>query len=323
MEPARILIVENDQQYALSLAAVLRSAGFQTALAGDAGEAHRELEKRKPNLLVLRAELPDRSGFSVCGMVKKRFPGLPVVLVTSAGPQAINEHRASASAANRYLAVGFELPELASVASELLSAPVELDAAAVSPGGDDDVEAAFGSMTEGSKKPEPAPAPPPIPANRPPPVPRRERRSAITDEDRQFLDRTFSSISDRKAELLAEARNQVKRPPVRSELLATPEGKLQVLRDELKSREAQIARISEVWASRERELLSVEDRLHEKDVEVQGLKMQIDDLLRRFNDAQQAFLQKEKEHGATVDDMLLQRFSQEKELIEVVAAKEK
>ncbi len=51
--------------------------------------------------------------------------------------------------------------------------------------------------------------------------------------------------------------------------------------------------------------------------------MQIDDLLRRFNDAQQAFLQKEKEHGATVDDMLLQRFSQEKELIEVVASKEK
>ncbi len=221
MEPARILIVENDQQYALSLAAVLRSAGFQTALASDAGEAHRELEKRRPNLLVLRAELPDRSGFSLCGQLKKRFDKLPIILLSSAGEQAIAEHRGSASAADRYLSVGFELPELASVAHELLAVP------AGAPGGDEDVEAAFGNMTDSGSKPEPQPpagGPPPIPAARPPPVPRRERRSAITDDDRQFLERVFASLSERKAELLAEASNQVKRPPVRRELLATPEG---------------------------------------------------------------------------------------------------
>src|SRR5208282_1969514 len=62
---------------------------------------------------------------------------------------------------------------------------------------------------------------------------------------------------------------------------------------------------------------------HEKDVELQGLKMQVDDLLRRFNDAQAAMLQKEREHGATVDDLLLQKFATEKDLIEVVASKER
>src|SRR6185295_4197019 len=66
-----------------------------------------------------------------------------------------------------------------------------------------------------------------------------------------------------------------------------------------------------------------EDRVHEKDVELQGLKMQVDDLLRRFNEAQQTLIQKEREHGATVDDLLLQKFATEKDLIEVVAAKEK
>ena len=39
----------------------------------------------------------------------------------------------------------------------------------------------------------------------PPQLPKRERRSAITDEDRAFLDRAFQSIADRKAELLAES----------------------------------------------------------------------------------------------------------------------
>ncbi len=167
--------------------------------------------------------------------------------------------------------------------------------------------------------------PPPLraaPAGAPPKLPKRERRSAITDEDRTFLERSFQSIADRKAELLAESR-QLKRPPPRRDLMGTPEGKVQLLRDELKVRESQIARISEIWTVRERELLSVEDRLHEKDVELQGLKMQVDDLLRRFNEAQQSMLQKEREHGATVDDLLLQKFSCEKDLIEVVASKEK
>jgi hypothetical protein len=103
--------------------------------------------------------------------------------------------------------------------------------------------------------------------------------------------------------------------------MGTPEGKIQILRDELSC-----ARRS--WPAsrdrtvRERELLSVEDRLHEKDVELQGVKMQVDDLLRRFNEAQAAMIQKEREHGATVDDLLLQKFATEKDLIEVVASKE-
>ena len=37
--------------------------------------------------------------------------------------------------------------------------------------------------------------------------------------------------------------------------MGTPEGKIQILRDELKIREAQLARISEIWSVRERELL--------------------------------------------------------------------
>jgi hypothetical protein len=169
------------------------------------------------------------------------------------------------------------------------------------------------------------PAPPPLrapPPGSPPRLPRRERRSAFTEEDRAFLDRTFASIADRKAELLAESQ-KLRRTPPRREAMGTPEGKIQILRDELKLREAQLARISEIWTVRERELLSVEDRLHEKDVELQGLKMQVDDLLRRFNEAQAAMIQKEREHGATVDDLLLQKFATEKDLIEVVASKEK
>src|SRR5713101_2638700 len=305
----RILIVESQNDFALSMASVLKGAGYQTAMANSAADAQRELQKRRPDLVVLRAELPDQSGFVLCGQIKKgRFgQALPVLLLSSdVGKDGLTEHSQGTGAADAYLSIPFEMTDLAAVTSQIVPlAPSE---------------------TNGAESPEDGEAavPPPMPASPggPPKIPRRERRSAITEEDKGFLDRAFQSIADRKAELIAES-HQLRRSAPRRELMSTPEGKIQVLREELKFRESQLARISEIWAVRERELLSVEDRLHEKDVEVQGLKMQVDDLLRRFNDAQQAMLQKEREHGATVDDLLLQRVANEKDLIEVVASKEK
>ncbi|NRD68501.1 response regulator, partial [Corallococcus exiguus] len=308
----RVLIVESQNDFALSMASVLKSAGYNTAMATTASDAQRELEKRRPDLVVVRAELPDQSGFALCGQIKKGKWGqnLKVLLLSSdSGVEGLNKHRETPAAADGYLVIPFEMGELASMSAGIV------------PPGSDDSDADLDAALSGA----PREAPPPMPGVRtgaPPKLPKRERRSAMTDEDKAFMDRAFSSIADRKAELLAESR-QLKRPPPRRELMGTPEGKVQILRDELKTREAQLARLSEIWSVRERELLSVEDRLHEKDVELQGLKMQVDDLLRRFNDAQQSIVQKEREHGATVDDLLLQKFSSEKDLIEVVASKEK
>ncbi|HVE85316.1 MAG TPA: response regulator, partial [Myxococcales bacterium] len=339
----RVLIVESQSEFALSMASVLKGVGYQTALAGNSADAQRELEKRRPDLVVLRAELPDQSGFVLCGLIKKgRFgQNLRVLLLSSDVPQeGLTQHSQSANAADGYLTIPFEMGDLASMTAGILP-PMVAEQAELEHGngvadGDDmdaslDDAIARGTAPAGSAEAQPPPepegppplAPPPLKAAQggPPKLPKRERRSAITEEDKSFLDRTFQSIADRKTELLAESR-QVKRSPGRREM-GTPEGKIQILREELKSREAQIARLSEIWSVRERELLSVEDRVHEKDVELQGLKMQVDDLLRRFNEAQQTLLVKEREHGATVDDLLIQKFATEKDLIEVVAAKEK
>src|SRR5258707_7152741 len=81
----RILIVESQNDFALSMASVLKGAGYQTAMANRAADAQRELQKRRPDLVVLRAELPDQSGFVLCGQIKKgRFgQALPVLLLSS------------------------------------------------------------------------------------------------------------------------------------------------------------------------------------------------------------------------------------------------
>src|SRR6516162_6495833 len=107
-----LLIFENEKEVGLSMASVLKGAGYQTATASNAADAQRELEKRRPDLVVLRAELPDQSGFVVCGQIKKGKWGqnLRVLLLSSdVGQAGLTQHAQSANAADGYLAIPFEM----------------------------------------------------------------------------------------------------------------------------------------------------------------------------------------------------------------------
>ncbi len=190
----RVLIVESQSDFALSMASVLKSAGYSTAMAANAVDAQRELEKRRPDLVVVRAELPDQSGFTLCGQIKKGKWGqnLKVLLLSSdTGVEGLNQHRQTPGAADGYLVIPFEMGELASVSVDIMP-----------PGTADETEASLEASLSGNPSREaPPPMPPPLRTSAtpggPPKLPKRERRSAITDEDRTFLDRAFQSIAVR------------------------------------------------------------------------------------------------------------------------------
>lgn len=116
MDPKRVLIVELDNTFALSIAAVLQEAGYASSIALSAADAQRELKERRPDLIILRAELPDMSGFSLCGRLRKdkASSGLPVVLMSSdATTEALAEHRSHPqSAADGYLQIPFPMDEI-------------------------------------------------------------------------------------------------------------------------------------------------------------------------------------------------------------------
>jgi ParB family chromosome partitioning protein len=325
MEPKRVLIVEPDGAFALSLASLYREEGCTTAVAASAAEAELEIVTRRPDLVVVRAELPDLSGFSLCARFRhdRATAQLPVVLYSSeTPPESLAEHARTPWAANGYLAMPLDTAALRVLSARILAAaePVEsaddavleeVEVAFVDEAGEAVVEGA--GAAEASEK---APA-----QEQPPPVPRREPRSSLTEDDRLFVGRVFQSISERRDELAAEAGRR--RPPPRRDLLQSPEGRQQLLREDLKWREAQIARLAEIWEIRERELSTFDERMHARDVDVQGLKLQVDDLMRRLAEARDLFVRKEREFGASIDGLLLEKFGQEKELIEVVAANER
>jgi ParB family chromosome partitioning protein len=324
MTAPRVLIVEPDAAFALSLAAVVRDSGWTSAVAGSAAEAELELAARRPGLVVVRAELPDLSGFSFCARLRHGQDGvkLPVILYSSeTAPASLAEHARTPFAAQGYLAMPFEMAALAAMAHRLLATvePIELadddpDLLEVAPG--PEAGEVVGAVPAGPAVPPPRPGP-----ASPPPVPRRARRDLLTEADRLFADRVFQSVADRREALLAESERR--RPPPRRDLLATPEGRLALLREDLRWREAQLARLAEIWEIREREVASVDDRVHQKDVDAQRARMEAEEARRLLAEARRQLGDKDRQHGASIEGLLSEKVMGEKELIEVVAGTER
>jgi ParB family chromosome partitioning protein len=302
MERGRILIVEADGPFALGLAGVLSDAGHATAVVASGAEAEREVEERPPALLLIRAELPDVPGFALCARLRRRHgaAGVPVILLSSeAAPDAMLAHARTPGAADGYLAIPFDTGALVEMAGRLAAAapdPAGRNATSARPDG-------------------------PLPDGAPPPVPRRERRDRMEADDRRFLDRTFRSVSARAASTAPAAPGS--RPPLRRELLGSPEGRAALLRDDLREREAQIASIAGLWEVREREVASVEDRVHRAEVAAEQARLESEELRRRLAEARELLERREREHGAALQDLLMERFGREKDAIEVVASLER
>jgi ParB family chromosome partitioning protein len=130
MEPKRVLIVEPDSAFALSLAALYREDGCVTRLAASAAETELEIATRRPDLVVARAELPDLSGFSLCARLRHdpSTARLPVILYSSdTPPESLAEHARTPWAANGYLAMPLDTAALRLLSGRILAAaePVE------------------------------------------------------------------------------------------------------------------------------------------------------------------------------------------------------
>src|SRR3954470_5204069 len=90
-----VLVVEDDERTAAFLADNLRADGFRVAVAGEAGEAVRAIEVRKPDLVVLDLSLEaGSSGLAVLDRVRKADglgtridPDLPVIILSGRGAE--------------------------------------------------------------------------------------------------------------------------------------------------------------------------------------------------------------------------------------------
>jgi DNA-binding response OmpR family regulator/chromosome segregation ATPase len=154
-----VLLVEPDSGLADEIRRAFAPLGISVT-AVQAGEpALEHCKATPPDLILLAAELPDMSGFSVCNRLKRAAASVPLVLYTGeATDAAIEAHRATRTRADEYLKKPFELADLLARAAGLLHAD------------------------------QPGPPPPPVP----PSAPRPDGRRAPADAAPPVLQRVES-----------------------------------------------------------------------------------------------------------------------------------
>ncbi len=82
-----ILVVEDDPSIVLGLRLNLRNAGFEVRAAPDGVSGLAELDRARPDLVVLDLMLPGLDGLEVLRRIRARDPSLPVVVVTALGSE--------------------------------------------------------------------------------------------------------------------------------------------------------------------------------------------------------------------------------------------
>ena len=79
-----ILVVDDEPEIADLVGVYLRSEGFTVHTCGTAGEALATLERQPVDLAILDVMLPDKSGFELCGELR-RAHRFPVLMLTAKG----------------------------------------------------------------------------------------------------------------------------------------------------------------------------------------------------------------------------------------------
>jgi CheY-like chemotaxis protein len=85
MNPARILVAEDDEITSHMLRYVLERAGFEVVVADDGEAAWRRLEGEPFDLLITDFQMPGLNGAELCSLVigDPRFGTMPIVLLTA------------------------------------------------------------------------------------------------------------------------------------------------------------------------------------------------------------------------------------------------
>jgi two-component system KDP operon response regulator KdpE len=84
--PARILLVDDETSIQRAIAPLLRSRGYEVAVAATGADALRQVAERQPDLIVLDLGLPDIEGTEVCRRVRLTS-NAPIVVLSARGAE--------------------------------------------------------------------------------------------------------------------------------------------------------------------------------------------------------------------------------------------
>ena len=111
MDKSKILLVDDEPDITANLAAFLSRSGFLTLVAADGEAALKQIEREKPDLVVLDVLMPRLDGRETLRRLRRDGNWLPVILLTQVG-EAFERAMALEEGADDYLNKPFDPHEL-------------------------------------------------------------------------------------------------------------------------------------------------------------------------------------------------------------------
>ena len=111
MEQLRILLVDDEKDFAFTLAERLVLRGFQAEVATSGMDALRHVREDDFSVLILDVKMPGIDGLGLMAEVKRKRPDLPVILLTGRGSVA-NAETGMKEGAFDYLMKPIDIDEL-------------------------------------------------------------------------------------------------------------------------------------------------------------------------------------------------------------------
>lgn len=122
------LIIDADPEAARSIQATLKPYGFEFTTTQDANEAMTLARTATPDIIFLRVELPNVSGFSVCNKLRRsdETKYVPLVMYASGvSDDVFNQHRNLKTHADEYIKLPFGHGQLVETVRALIDMPAD------------------------------------------------------------------------------------------------------------------------------------------------------------------------------------------------------
>lgn len=87
MKNLKILLVDDEEEFVITLAERLELRGLQARAALNGEAALQMIEADTPEIVILDVMMPGIGGFEVLRRIKNQYPQLPVILLTGRGSE--------------------------------------------------------------------------------------------------------------------------------------------------------------------------------------------------------------------------------------------
>ncbi len=117
----KVLIVDDEQNIAISAEFLMLSEGFEVVVAHDGEEGLAQIRAHRPDLVLLDVMMPKLNGFEVCQAVRDdpTLAGVRILMLTAKG-RAAEIDKGLSLGADAYISKPFATRELVAKVKELL-----------------------------------------------------------------------------------------------------------------------------------------------------------------------------------------------------------